>query len=229
VDTLVYTTDQLNTTVGYLQTQVAMQGMTGNSTILETGVCTLVNGKINFPNNVLADTVNTGQLVNYTVIERDRVMYVILSNFSTPVAVTSYTTDRLLYPSFPGCDALHPEVVNLVTMGLEGCTQDPTGASFTQSLMNDVQLFGSRLFILKSEQAKFELAGNTRKYFGPPLWWIYPPHCYENQYAVYYNEIFFVGALTNTYIFNIALANASNTFRITEPVMLLLTSSDQQV
>ena len=217
----------LNDTAEYQQLELDMLSATGNVTILEMGVCHLIYGKINFLDDVLADKVDTSQLVNYTVYRRDNMLHAVFSNFSNAVAVTSYPFDRMLNPTFPECDNSFPEFVNLVSIAFAGCTQDLTGQTFTQSLLNDVQLIHSRNFIFQTEQNKFEIANNTQKFFGPVQWWYYPPQCYRNQYNVYYNEIFFIGPLTNTYIFNIAIANTTTSMRITEPVTLMLTSAFQ--
>ena len=216
---------QLNNTIGYQQAEIDMLIMSGNSTVVETGVCHLLNGRFNFPNDVLANVIDTNQLVNYSVVERGGTLYAVFSNFSTPVSVTSYTTNRMLFPSFPDCDASYPDFTTLLTVALDGCTQDLTGQTFTPSRLNDIQLSRSRVFLLKSEQDKFEIANNTQKFFGHNLWWLYPTHCFQNQYSVYFNDAFFSGAQTNTYIFTMAMVNETSSMRIASPFMILLTNS----
>lgn len=221
---LQHQSDAQNATIGYLQTVVAMQGMSGNATILEQGVCSLVSFEIEAPFGSIINYVDADRLVNYTIMSRDGGTYAVFSNFSLPVPAASYPFVRPAL--WPECDALHPEVQHLVSFGFAQCTQDLTGATFTQTLLNDVALFGVPQFILKSEQAKFEFdAPNTVKLFGSARWFDTPPTCFENQYTVdqNYNT---PPSTTNLYIFTVALANATATVRIAEPVMLLLSATN---
>lgn len=222
IQELEYRADQLNWTTAYQKEQIALLAMGGNKTVLETGVCTLLVGRFNFPNDVLAETMLTGQLVNYTVIRQGNFMYVIFGNFSTPAPAFSYPSNRTLFPTFPSCDNSRPEFTLFVTFALDACTQDPTNQTFTQSLLNDIPANRDRYFILKTEQDKIEIANNTVKYFGHTNWWYFPPHCFENHYAIYYNEINFVGTITNSYIFHVAISNVTTSIRFAEPFMLLL-------
>lgn len=212
-----------NMTIGYLQTVIGTQALGGNSTVMEQGSCEIGVLQIDQPFGITSYTFS-GTRVNYTVSQTPTGLYVIFSNFSAPAAVPSYPFVRPVL--WPDCDALHPEVQHLVSFAFAGCTQDPTGATFTQSLLNDVLLFGSPQFILRTEQAKFEFDGpNSVKLFGNIPWWDTPPTCFENQYTVEQSYSFF-SARTNMYIFNVGVANATTTLRLTEPMMLLLSASN---
>lgn len=215
-----------NMTIGYLQTVIGTQGLGGNSTVLEQGVCGIASFEIEYPFGSLINYADSGTRVNYTVSQTPTGVYVVFSNFSVPASVPSYPFSRPVL--WPECDALHLEVQHLVSFAFVGCTQDPTGATFTQSLLNDVLLYGVPQFILRTEQAKFEFDGpvNTVKLFGNMAWWETPPTCFENQYTVQQTDSVFSPARTNMYIFNVGVANVTTTVRLAEPVMLLLSASN---
>lgn len=144
--------------------------------------------------------------------------YLFLSQLETPSGSPFISAD---------CDALHPEVQYLSTFAFTGCTQDPTGATFTQSLLNDVLQYGSAQFILRSEQHKFSFgSGNTAALFGNIFWDSQPPTCFENQYTIQQSDFAFPSTPTNMYLFNVGIDTASTSVALNEPLMLLLTATN---
>lgn len=213
-----------NATIGYLQTLVGMLALGGNTTLLEQGVCHLWSMEIEAPFANIVNPVDSGLLVNYSIYSREGGTYAVFSEFAG-IPVPSYTFVRPAVST--DCDALHPQVQYLTTFAFTGCTQDPTGATFTQSLLNDVLQYGSSQFVLRSEQRKFSFGGGSvsTALFGNMFWWSQPPTCFENQYTIQQSDYAFPTP-TNMYLFNVGIDAPSSTVALNEPLMLLLTATN---
>lgn len=206
--------NNLKAQLQYVSDEVDMLKMGGtNSTLLESGVCQLLQVDENFFFNLIPLA-----LVNYSLFSNTIRSYVVFQN-----------TSLLSIPSFPETGYQNPvcpyfnDYNQQLSVAIGACTTDLTGTNLTVNYINDLRWNNDYGSILTSDQLNINIGGQNLIFVGSGN------QCNQNQ--VFFSSTTLNYGFVNTMgqpirlnyiLFDMLFQNTSTTFSITKPIMLLL-------